>query len=310
MTKTVLVIGAPGFIGRNVTKAFSGAGFSVTGIGIESPENAPLNFLERYYSFTLPSSHAELAEVVGSLKPAVCIHCAGRASVPYSLTDPAADFHSSVDVTFEILNTLRLHSPSTRLILLSSAAVYGNPERLPIVEDAPLRPISPYGFHKRMCEELCEEFSTVYGIPTAVARIFSAYGPGLRRQVVWDLCSRMLTATSIGLQGTGAESRDFIHVNDVARGILLLAEKARCEGEAYNLANGAETRIDELADMIRQEANPSVIIQFDGVIPAGTPLNWRADISRLASLGFVPEMEISRGIRHFVQWCRAEIEGK
>src|SRR5438552_189686 len=81
------------------------------------------------------------------------------------------------------------------------------------------RRLSPYGYHKRQAELICEEFSRVYALPTAVARIFSAYGPGLRRQVVWDICEKALATGKLELRGTGAESRDFIHAADIARGL-------------------------------------------------------------------------------------------
>lgn len=309
MRRTALVIGAPGFIGRHVCKAFNRAGYSVVGIGIEAPENAPLALLENYYPLALPTGGGELGEVVRKHAPYVCIHCAGRASVPHSMADPLADFRAGVDVTFEILNTLRLHSPGTRLIYLSSAAVYGNPSSLPVAETAPLRPISPYGFHKRICEELCAEFTQVYGVPTAVVRIFSAYGPGLRRQVVWDLCGKMLNNETVRLQGTGQESRDFIHVHDVARAMLWLAERAAFQAEVYNLASGRETRISELAELLRQEIGSELVIEYDGIVPAGIPQNWRADVSRLAVLGFTPEIGLTEGLQRFVTWCRIELQG-
>lgn len=309
MNRTALVIGAAGFIGRHICRAFNRTGFGVVGVGIESPENAPLAFLKNYHPLVLPTGGRELGEIVRTHAPSVCIHCAGRASVPHSMTDPLADFQAGVDVTFEILNALRLHSPGTRLIFLSSAAVYGNPSRLPVDESTPLRPISPYGFHKRICEELCSEFTQVYGIPTTITRIFSAYGPGLRRQVVWDLCAKMLSNSIVRLQGTGEESRDFIHVHDIAQVMLLLAERAPFQAEAYNLASGRETRIAELAELLRREIKPALAIEYDGVVPSGTPQNWRADISRLMDLGFTPEIELANGLRQFVTWCRAELQG-
>lgn len=309
MKRTALVIGAAGFIGRHVCKTFNRAGYRVVGIGIEPPENAPLAFLDGYHSLTIPTTTGELGGVVRNNKPFVCIHCAGRSSVPHSILNPLADFRAGVDVTFEILDNLRLFSPGTRLIFLSSAAVYGDPVRLPVDETAPIQPISPYGFHKRICEELCAEFTGVYGVPTAIARVFSAYGPGLRRQVVWDLCSKMLDSTTVKLQGIGEESRDFIHVYDVSRALLLLAEGASCKAEAYNLASGSETRISELVELMRHEIGQSSCVEYDGVVPAGTPQNWCADVSRMVELGFMPEIELASGLHQVVKLCRAELQG-
>lgn len=308
MKNTVFVLGAPGFIGRQVARVFHGAGFRVIGLGIEAPENAPLQYLSAYHSLSLPEGRNEFIGLVRKYTPWACVHCAGRASVPYSLTEPAVDFQTSVDLTFEVLNALRLYSHGTRLLFLSSAAVYGNPDALPMAEDVPLKPISPYGFHKRICEELCLEFNTVYEVPTASVRIFSAYGQGLRRQVVYDLCCRMLRHGSVVLQGTGGESRDFIHVADVSRGLRLLCDEAAFEGEVYNLASGRETRISELAECLREEIDPSIHLEYDGIIPKGTPQNWQADISRISALGFVPQVDLVQGVHHLVRWCKADLQ--
>ncbi len=306
--KSVLVAGVTGFIGRYIARQFSEHGWNVIGVGTRSHENAPRQYLYSYQQMVLPAT--ELAELIKEIQPQVCIHCVGRASVGLSVTEPEEDFHTGVTVTFNLLNTLRLHAPQCRLIYLSSAAVYGNPETLPIRETHHLNPISPYGFHKRMCEHLCTEFFKVYGLPTAVVRIFSAYGPGLRRQVLWDICQKALTQTRLRLQGTGDESRDFIHVRDVAKVIYVLAEKAPCQAEVYNLASGVETTIRELADLILTQLGHQITLEFDGRLPVGNPSNWRADISRLAQFGItLPEVSLERGVNVYVNWCRAEIIG-
>ncbi len=230
-------------------------------------------------------------------------------SVGLSITDPAADFHTNTALTFEILNALRLNVPNCRFIFLSSAAVYGNPESLPVSETQSLAPISPYGFHKWQCEQLCLEFTKVYGLPTASMRIFSAYGPGLRRQVLWDICQKAITQDSITLQGTGRESRDFIHALDIAKALMVVATSAPMQGEVYNLGAGTEVTIAELASIILDTLEYKSIPEFDGVIPAGTPLQWQADVSKLNALGFTASVPLEQGIKTFANWCRAELVG-
>lgn len=305
--KSVIVTGVAGFIGRYVARHFSEQGWFVIGIDNSPPENAPLANLSVYHRLQLPD--LSLFGLLKEHSPQVCIHCAGRASVGLSITDPAADFYANTVLTFEILNALRLHAPSCRFIFLSSAAVYGNPESLPVSETQPPAPLSPYGFHKWQCEQLCLEFTQVYGLPTASVRIFSAYGPGLRRQVLWDMCQKSITQKSIILQGTGAESRDFIHALDIARAIMVVATSAPMQGEAYNLASGREVTIAELANMVLDALEYNSTPQFDGVVPAGTPLNWRADVEKLSTVGFTPSVPIERGVKTFVNWCRAELVG-
>lgn len=305
--KSVLVIGVAGFIGRYVARYFSEQKWSVIGIDSSPPENAPLANLEKYYRLSLPDP--ELLEILQEKSPDVCIHCAGRASVGQSMTDPQADFHSGTVLTFEILNSLRLHSPDCRFIFLSSAAVYGNPASLPIQEHQSLAPISPYGFHKRQCEQLCLEFTKIYNMQTAIVRIFSAYGPGLRRQVLWDICQKAIALDRLQLQGTGTESRDFIHALDIAKALLVVAQSAPMEANIYNLASGREVAIADLADLILDALECHSSPVFDNAVPTGTPLNWQADISKLQALGFHPSVPLEKGVKTFANWCRAELVG-
>jgi UDP-glucose 4-epimerase len=305
--KKVLVTGSTGFIGRYVARQFSDAGWSVQGLGTRPLENAPRQDLQFYQSLFLPSP--ELSKLIESLQPDVCIHCAGRASVDLSVHDPAADFQSGVSLTFQLLDALRIYAPKCRVLFLSSAAVYGNPVDLPVSETYEANPISPYGFHKLMSEQLCKEFYKLYQLPTAIVRIFSAYGPGLRRQVLWDICQKALTQPVLKLRGTGQESRDFIHVRDIAQALFLLANRAPFEAEVYNLASGVETTIQTLASQILYELDLNIPLEFDGQVPIGTPLNWCANIEKIQSLDFQLEVSLERGLQVFAQWCRAEIRG-
>jgi UDP-glucose 4-epimerase len=305
--KTVLITGVTGFLGRYIARQFTQAGWVVVGIGTRPPENAPQQDLSCYYRLILPSP--DLAAIIQQVLPQVCIHCAGRASVELSVSDPASDFQASASMTFHLLDTLRLYAPTCHLIYLSSAAAYGNPTRVPISESQIAEPISPYGFHKLMGEQLCLEFYRVYQLPTTITRIFSAYGPGLRRQVVWDICQKVLTQTKINLYGTGNESRDFIHGVDISKAMLILAEGTDGQASIYNLSTGVETRIKDLVKLIITKLKSEAEFEFDGNLPSGVPCNWQADIKKIKKLGFEPTVDLDRGLDTFVQWCRGEIIG-
>jgi UDP-glucose 4-epimerase len=305
--KTVLITGVTGFIGRYVAREFSQQGWNVVGLGTRPPENAPVQNLERYEQISLPSP--KLGNLIREIQPQICIHCAARASVPLSVTEPQMDFEDGVRVTFDLLNNLRLHSPECKTIYLSSAAVYGNPQSLPVDEKHPLNPISPYGYHKLICEQICREFYQIYQLPTATVRIFSAYGPGLRRQVMWDIAHKALTDSVICLQGTGTESRDFIHARDIAVAMVLLAEKSPCQADIYNLASGRETTIGELADLVVDSLGSQLQVNFNGIVPIGNPLHWKADDNYIKTLGFHTEVPLERGVKVYAQWCRAEVMG-
>ncbi|MEH2234406.1 MAG: SDR family oxidoreductase [Nostoc sp.] len=305
--QSVLVTGVAGFIGRYVARYFSEQGWSVIGVDNSPPENAPLHNLTVYHRLKLPDP--SLNNLLKEYSPNICIHCAGRASVGLSIIEPDIDFQSNTALTFEILNALRINAPRCRFIFLSSAAIYGNPESLPIGETQRCNPISPYGFHKLQSEQLCLEFSKVYDLPTASVRIFSAYGPGLRRQVLWDICRQAIYQPIVKLQGTGKESRDFIHVLDIAKALLVVATSAPMQGETYNFASGREVTISELAEMVFKSLDYKGSVEFDGMLPVGTPINWQADVTKLGSLGITDFLSLERGVRVYANWSYAELLG-
>ncbi len=305
--KTALVLGATGFLGRYIVRYLAQQGWQVVGIGRSTPENAPQGDLLAYHRLNLPDP--QFAELLQRYCPRLCVHAVGRASVGLSMTDPRSDFYEGPVVTFEVLEALRSHLPTCKFIFLSSAAVYGNPTSLPVSESQSPKPLSPYGFHKWQSEQLCVEYAQLYHIPTASVRIFSAYGPGLRRQVVWDICRKVLTQPSLTLQGTGQESRDFIHALDVARAIAIVADQSPLQGDVYNLACGKQVAIATLAELILHQLQSSQSPDFDGQIPIGTPRNWQADITTLTQLGFSPHISLEQGIAAVAQWSRIEIVG-
>jgi UDP-glucose 4-epimerase len=302
---TVLITGVAGFLGTYIAREFAGNGWRVIGVDIVPVEQFRGDARVAYECLPLPS--AQLADLLRRTSPEVCVHCAGCASVGASLSDPAADFRQGPALTFELLDMLRRHTPRCRVLFLSSAAVYGNPPSLPVTEAHPGAPLSPYGYHKRQGELLCEEFARIYGLPAASVRIFSAYGPGLRRQVVWDICERALSTGALPLRGTGRESRDFIHAADIARALPLLARRAAGEGEIYNLATGVETTIAELAAALIAELGLKIDAHFDGQVTPGDPLNWRADVSRLSAFGFAPQTALADGLSAVAAWSKAEL---
>ncbi|AFY46218.1 nucleoside-diphosphate-sugar epimerase [Nostoc sp. PCC 7524] len=303
--KLVLVTGASGFIGRYVVHHFTRMSWTVVGIGKSSPENAPLSNLQAYHCLELPNN--ELNNLLEKYRPDLLIHCAGRASVNLSMTVPQEDFYANTVLTFEVLNSLRTCVPQCRFIFLSSAAVYGNPSSRPVREDEEPCPISPYGFHKWQSEKLALEFAKVYDLSTASIRIFSAYGAGLRRQVLWDICHKVIQENSLILRGTGTESRDFIHALDIAKAIEIVATTAPMYGEVYNLASGRETTIKHIANLAIDALGYDCVPQFDGSIPSGIPINWQADITKLQSLGFEPSVVLEKGVQAFANWCKAEL---
>lgn len=242
-----------------------------------------------------------------ALQPDILIHAAGRSSVPDSVNDPAADFKSGPPVVFQLLDTLRQHSPKTTFIFLSSAALYGNPARLPIREDDKISPISPYGFHKYQSELIVEEFAKLYNMSTASARIFSAYGAGIRKQLLWDICCKAASNEEIPLLGTGNEARDFIHVQDICRALQVVWEQqSNLTGQPINVCSGNFTFISEIASMIALCFPHKPKIRFTGSSLPGAPARWQGDCTWLRERGFQSTVSLEDGVSQYVQWFKSQ----
>lgn len=235
----------------------------------------------------------------------VCINCSGAASVPDSLLNPLNDFLLNTSNVFTILSAIKNQQPSCKFINLSSAAVYGNPINLPITENHDRLPVSPYGVHKRMSEEICKEFYDHWEIKTCSLRIFSAYGPGLKKQLLWDL-GKKAEQNSVELYGTGLETRDFIYIDDLILAIELVVLKGEFDGRSINIANGEQIKIKDLVKEFYSVFNYKGAYKFKGVNRSGDPLKWQADISHLKELGYQPKTSIEQGIKQYVLWFKEE----
>lgn len=300
----VLVTGSSGFIGSRIATYFSKKGDTVLGWDMRECRST-------YTTHAVNMLDPEkIAEELALFRPDVVIHCAGAADVSKSVKDPETDYEHNVSLTHHLLFGLH-HAglDSVRFVFLSSAGVYGNPGRLPISENACLNPLSPYAVHKVMCEELCRYFARNYGTDVRIARVFSAYGAGLKKQLLWDMYRNTEKTGQLCLFGTGDESRDYIHVDDLVQAISLLTDVPVCP-RVVNVANGEEVTIRSVARLFAQSVEmDETNIRFNGVTREGDPLNWRADIQRLTELGYRKTVDMETGIKEYIRWARAE-EGK
>jgi len=294
----IIIIGSKGFIGSHAYQYFQKQHFTVFGCDVVADYEDP-NYIQ------IDATNSDYHAIFEANAFDVCINCAGAASVPLSIQFPLKDFNLNTLNVFKILDAIRIHQSHCKFINLSSAAVYGNPDQLPIKETAKLHPLSPYGIHKMQAEQIGQEFYTYYNIPTCSLRIFSAYGNGLRKQLFWDMYKKFSTQEAIELYGTGEESRDFIHVADVIQAIHLVMDKASFTGEPINLANGEEYTIKVVADLYKKHLGTQQNIMFNNQVKAGDPLNWRADISQIKAMGYEPTMTLENGIEKYIQWVKS-----
>lgn len=294
--KKILIVGSKGFIGSHAYQYFS----SQTGLSCWACD-VVVDYTDDKY-FVIDSSNSDFNEIFEAEAFDYCLNCSGAASVPDSLKHPLRDFSLNTYNVAKMLEAIRRHTPACHFINLSSAAVYGNPTSLPIAETAAGHPVSPYGQHKFMAETLCRQYYQYFGIATSSLRIFSAYGPGLQKQLLWDVFRKSQQADSILLYGTGQESRDFVFVTDIVQAIAVVIEHGEFDGSAYNLASGVETTVREVVTELLHALNYPGELAFSGEGRSGDPVNWRADISRLTGLGFVPAVSIQKGVQNYVKW--------
>lgn len=293
----ILVTGSKGFIGSHVKNYFSNKGHAVWGCDVIVEYNDPVYFL-------IDSTNAAYEDVFSQGAFDVCINCAGAASVPDSFSHPARDYHLNSLNVYKVLDSIRKHQPTCKFVNLSSAAVYGNPASLPVDESFPVEPLSPYGSHKLYSELICKEFYSYFNIKTCSLRIFSAYGPGLYKQLFWDWYQKITLSSNITLYGTGNESRDFIYIEDLVQAIECIVHKAPFNSEVINIGSGKEISIKEAIEVFRSAIGIDFNYTFNNNVRSGDPLNWRANIDILLSFGFEQKIDFREGIKHYVEWLR------
>jgi dTDP-glucose 4,6-dehydratase/UDP-glucose 4-epimerase len=222
------------------------------------------------------------------------------------MSHPFIDFESNTLDTMRILEAIRRFNITCRYLHISSAAVYGNPEALPVNEDTSKLPLSPYGWHKLMAELICQEYNGVYKLPTASVRPFSVYGPGLKKQLFWDIFQKAkINPKRIELWGTGKETRDFIYIDDLTYCISIIIEKAQMVGEVYNIASGEESTIKSAVEFFFNCMGWSTQMTFNNNVREGDPLNWQADIKKIVEMGFVPGTSLKQGLIRLSEWLKA-----
>jgi len=312
----IWITGAHGFIGRALSRHLANLDHEVYGIGHGhwTVQEAQASGLRLWLNSEV--SAASLGQFSMSVpRPETIYHLAGGSSVGAALQNPYDDFHRTVGTTQELLEWIRQSSASSGLVAVSSAAVYGSSHLAPISESAIPDPLSTYGFHKLMMENVCRNYSQNFGLRIVIARLFSVYGPGLRKQLLWDLCTKLTRDSVVELGGTGRETRDWIHIHDARRALAALREHVSVHMPIFNLAAGVSSSVQSIAESVQRHwssADPSAVtdgssqqkIQFSGLCRPGDPEQLVADVSRLSKLGFSCTVPLAQGLGDYVSWFR------
>ena len=296
--KKILVLGSEGFIGSQLIRFGLKSDYEVHGVDLLDHNPA------KYHYTKLSLLSPDFDTFLSKYPFDIIFNCAGSGNVPFSVQMPSSDFELNCQSILFILDAVRKHLPKCKYIHVSSAAVYGNSELLPISELAPINPVSPYGYHKWMAEIICREYTTLYGLKIAIVRPFSVYGPGLQKQLLWDVYQKAKSEANVILFGTGDETRDFIYVEDLVRAMFVIARQ-KCESmEIYNVGSGESITVNDIISKLFDKLEWQKNISFNREVRIGDPRFWQADITKLLSTGFKPSVSLDTGLLQTANWLK------
>lgn len=325
----VLVTGAAGFIGFNVSRHLLGRGDQV--LGIDS--------LNDYYDVTL--KHARLAELAKSgdafqfvqvdfsddvaLDAALdgqsfdrIVHLGAQAGVRYSIENPRAYLRSNLAGHLNLLEVAR-HRQVEHMVYASSSSVYGSNKTLPFrVEDRVDQPMSLYAATKKADELMSETYAHLYRTPQTGLRFFTVYGPwGRPDMAMWLFAKAILEDRPIQVFGEGNMRRDFTYIDDIVAGIIACVDNPPADDGSvkaggsvsphrlYNIGNSRSEDLGEMIALIEQACGKPAVRELLPMQP-GDVRDTFADISAIQrDLGFEPRTGIAEGVPKFIEWYRA-----
>lgn len=302
-----LVTGGAGFIGSHIVRALLDAGekvrvldnFSTGKVENLSGLTGSLEVLEGDVR-----DDARLNQAMQGVE--IVFHQAAFVSVPQSMEDPLTCLDVNVQGTANVLEKARRHGVR-RVVLASSAAVYGNADALPLDEETPLRPLSPYAASKRVDEIYAQLYTHAFGLETVALRYFNVFGPRQRPDspyaaAVPIFVRRYLDGKAVTVFGDGGQTRDLIYVGDVARANLLAARHPHAAGQIFNICTGVETRLLDLLEILDKlfPAAPEPV--FTDPRPGDIYRSVGSPERAARVMGFRVQTSLEEGLRQTVAW--------
>lgn len=289
INKKIVVTGANGFIGRAFCQYLDLINHTnYIAIDICSLTNSP-NF--KKVDITTPGILDNWLD-----ENTLIVHLAGHADVKSSVEDPLHDFRLNMIGTINILESVRKSKCS--LTYPSTSSIFDLSKRKPLTENSLKNPTSPYGASKMGGEAYCKAYARSYGLDIKIVRLFSVYGPGMNRFLIYDIVKKLVNnPTQLTVFGDGMQIRDYLYISDVVRGIYFLACKGEI-GEDYNLASGNPLTVNEVVDAIIDNMDlGNVKIEKTNKLIEGEVSVMYANIDKITSLGFVPEYSFEKGLK-------------
>jgi UDP-glucose 4-epimerase len=300
-----LVTGGAGFIGSNIAALLRRQSFQVRVLdNLSSGHATNLSPEAEFVEGDVRDDTAVDRAVDGC---EIVFHLAASVGNSRSLAHPIDDSEINAVGTLRVLEAARRHGVR-RLVYSSSAGIFGELRTLPIAEDHPVEPDTPYGASKLAGEKLCLAYGKLYPLETICLRYFNVYGTNQRfdayGNVIPIFVHRVLAGDPITVFGDGAQTRDLVNVDDVARANVLAATTPGVSG-AFNIGNGSRVEINELVRLVFAAAGTSVPIEH-GPPRAGDVRHSQADISKAAkAFGYAPSVSLEDGLRRYVAWARS-----
>ena len=306
-----LVTGGAGFIGSHLVEALVRRGASVAVLDDFNPFYDPaikrenlsqLNGQVRIYQVDICDA-AATAQVVATERPELILHLAARAGVRPSVLQPELYLRTNITGTFNLLEAAKA-AGVPRLIFASSSSVYGANRTLPFTENQVLiQTLSPYASTKLAGEQLCSNYSYLYGLQVICLRFFTVYGPRQRPDLsIHRFTDRIYHGQPIEVYGDGSARRDFTYVHDTVQGILNAVDYTRSSFEIINLGESQTVTLSEVIATIEQALGQKAEINYLPVVPGDMPVTY-ADITKARQLlGYTPTTSIQEGIPRFVDW--------
>ena len=306
----ILVTGGAGFIGSHVVDAYVAAGHDVAVLdNLSTGQHTNVNPAAQMHRVDL-RDQAQVANVMAGFHPDIVNHHAAQAEVPKSVADPAYDAQINIVGGLNLLKACVDNSVRKFIFISSGGALYGEPDVVPADEDHPVRPLSPYGTSKFAFEQYLGTFERTYGLSYTVLRYANIYGArqdffSEEGRVVAIFASRMLEGRPVTIDGDGTQSRDMLHVGDVATANLAALDKGA--GGAFHISTGIPVTVN---DIFRKLA---LLTEYKLEPRFGPPR--KGDVYRIAldntrakeQLGWQPRITLEEGLRLTVDYFREQV---
>lgn len=303
-----VVTGGAGFIGSNIVGALTRDGCPVT--VLDNLSSGYESNLRPFPAVRFVKGDVRDPEAVATaLEGAdVVFHLAASVGNKRSIDDPVTDAEINVLGTIRILEAARKYGVK-KIVVTSSAGIFGELKTLPIREDHQVEPDSPYGCTKLCQEKLCLAYAKLYGIDAVALRYFNVYGPNQRfdayGNVIPIFAFSMLRGEPLTIFGDGEQTRDFIHVDDVVQANIKAAHTPSISG-AYNIASASRITINELVRLLERASGITPKVSHGPERP-GDVRHSLADISKAqAAFGFSPTVGLEEGLRDYMRWAKQE----